>query len=57
MAKDGDAAYAIDKLKQATAIKKMNDPDVYVNLGDAYKKLADGGPAQIAYEVSAGVKS
>ncbi|MDN3654543.1 tetratricopeptide repeat protein [Ferruginibacter paludis] len=51
-AKDGDAAYAIDKLKIATAVKKMNDPDVYVNLGDAYKKTGDGGQAQIAYEAA-----
>jgi tetratricopeptide (TPR) repeat protein len=50
MAKDGDANYAIDKLKQATAIKKMSDPDVFINLGDAYKKLGEGGPAQTAYE-------
>jgi tetratricopeptide (TPR) repeat protein len=50
MAKDGDANYAIDKLKQATAIKKMNDPDVFINLGDAYKKIGEGGPAQTAYE-------
>jgi len=50
MAKDGDAAYAIDKLKQATAIKKMTDPDVFINLGDAYKKNGEGGPAQTAYE-------
>lgn len=51
-AKNGDAAYAIDKLKQAAATKKMNDPDVYVNLGDAYKKTGDGGQAQIAYEAA-----
>lgn len=50
MAKDGDANYAIDKLKMAAAIKKMNDPDVYINLGDAYKKIGEGGPAQTAYE-------
>lgn len=50
MAKDGDASYAIEKLKMAAAIKKMNDPDVYINLGDAYKKIGEGGPAQTAYE-------
>jgi tetratricopeptide (TPR) repeat protein len=50
MAKDGDVNYAIDKLKLATAIKKMNDPDVFINLGDAYKKITEGGPAQTAYE-------
>ena len=51
-AKQGDAAYAIDKLKQATAIKKMTNPDVFVNLGDAYKKMGDGGQAQLAYEAA-----
>ena len=50
MATNGDASYAIDKLKLATAIKKMNDPDVFINLGDAYKKIGEGGPAQTAYE-------
>lgn len=50
MAKDGDASYAIDKLKLATTLKKMNDPDVYINLGNAYKKIGEGGPAQSAYE-------
>ncbi|HMO61581.1 MAG TPA: tetratricopeptide repeat protein [Ferruginibacter sp.] len=49
-AKAGDVQYAIEKLKMATTIKKMNDPDVYVNLGDAYKKIGEGGPAQSAYE-------
>ena len=33
-AKNGDAAYAIDKLKLATQIKGMKDPDVWINLGD-----------------------
>lgn len=46
----GDADYAIEKLKQATTIKNMKDPDVWANLGDAYKKLLQGGPAQSAYE-------
>ena len=51
-AKEGDAAYAVDKLKLATATKRMNDPDVFVNLGDAYKKLGDGGNAQLSYEAA-----
>ena len=51
-AKNGDAAYAIEKLKLATSIKKMSDPDVFVNLGDAYKKTGDGGQAQTAYEAA-----
>lgn len=46
----GDAEYAIAKLKMATELKKMTDPDVWLNLGDAYKKIQQGGPAQTAYE-------
>lgn len=48
--KNGDAAYAIDQLKKATQIKGFKDPDVYTNLGDAYRKFADGGNAILAYE-------
>lgn len=47
--KNGDAEYAINKLKQATQIKKFNDPDVLVNLGDAYRKNGDGGNAHSSY--------
>ncbi len=50
--KNGDAAYAIEKLKQATQVKKFNDPDVYANLGDAYRKFADGGNAIVSYEAA-----
>ena len=50
--KNGDPAYAIDKLKQATQIKKFNDPDVDVNLGDAYRKIGDGGNAILAYQAA-----
>ncbi len=52
MAKSGDANYAIDKLKQATTLKGMKDPDVYTNLGDAYKIITDGGNAQKSYEAA-----
>ena len=48
--KNGDAVYAIDQLKKATMIKGFKDPDVYANLGDAYRKFADGGNAIQAYE-------
>ncbi len=48
--KNGDAAYAIAKLKQATTLKKFNDPEVYANLGDAYRKFADGGNAVLSYQ-------
>jgi tetratricopeptide (TPR) repeat protein len=49
-AKGGDALYAIDKLKAATMQKGFKDPDVYCNMGDAYRKLSDGGSALRAYE-------
>ena len=52
----GDAGYAIEKLKLAIAQKGMKDPDVYANLGDAYRKLADGGNAQLAYEAALALK-
>ncbi|RYF88700.1 MAG: tetratricopeptide repeat protein [Chitinophagaceae bacterium] len=48
--KNGDAAYAIAKLKQATTIKKFNDPEVWANLGDAYRKFADGTNAVLSYQ-------
>ena len=50
--KSGDGAYAVEKLKQAVELKGGKDPDVYSNLGDAYRKLADGGNAQLAYEAA-----
>lgn len=57
LAPDGDVNYAIDKLKLATSIKNMKDPDVYIALGDAYKKLTDGGNAQKAYESALGLNA
>ncbi|MFZ1529764.1 MAG: tetratricopeptide repeat protein [Ferruginibacter sp.] len=48
-ANNGDAAYAIEKLKQATGIKGFKDPEVWTNLGDAYRKFADGGNAITSY--------
>jgi Tfp pilus assembly protein PilF len=48
--KNGDAAYAIEKLKQATAIKGFKDPETYTIMGDAYRKLGDGGAALGAYQ-------
>ena len=50
--KNGDAIYAIEKLKQATLVKKFNDPDVLVNLGDAYRKTGDGGNAILSYQAA-----
>lgn len=51
-AKEGDAQYAVEKLTAATTLKKMNDPEVFINLGNAYKKLGDGGSAQKSYEAA-----
>ncbi|MDE3214100.1 MAG: tetratricopeptide repeat protein [Bacteroidota bacterium] len=48
-AKDGDAHYAIDKLNQATDRDKK-DPEIYVLLGDAYRKLIDGANATLSYQ-------
>ncbi len=48
--KMGDAAYAIEKLKQATETKRFKDAKVMTDLGDAYRKLGDGGTAQRTYE-------
>ncbi len=50
--KNGDAAYAIEKLKLATTIKGFKDPETYALLGDAYRKVTDGGNAQRAYEAA-----
>ncbi len=49
-AKPGDANYAIEKLNAATQIKKFNDADTYLIMGDAYRKLVDGGGAITAYQ-------
>ena len=48
-AKEGDVAYAIDKLKIA-AQKDPKNADVFLNLGDAYRKAHEGGQAVINYD-------
>lgn len=51
--KAGDPEYAVDKLKQAVAIKSgSKDPDVLTNLGDAYRKMGDGGNAKTTYDAA-----
>lgn len=50
--KNGDAAYAIAKLRQATTIKGFKDPEVWANLGDAYRKASDGGSAIQSYDAA-----
>jgi tetratricopeptide (TPR) repeat protein len=56
-AKDGDGAYAIEKLNLATEIKKFNNPETYVIMGDVYRKLIDGGNAVTAYNKALGLDS
>jgi len=51
-AKEGDVAYAIDKLKTA-AQKDPKNADVFLNLGDAYRKAHEGGQAVTNYDMAA----
>lgn len=51
-AKAGDLAYAIDKL-QAAADRDSKNPDIYLNLGNAYRKARpgeNGGQAYLNYK-------
>ena len=45
----GDATYAIEKLKQAEQTKKFRNADTYLIMGNAYRKLIDGGNAVTSY--------
>jgi tetratricopeptide (TPR) repeat protein len=54
-AKDGDPNYAIQKLNTAIEIKRFNDPETYVLLGDAYRRLFDGGNAVTNYQKALGL--
>ncbi|HTQ64142.1 MAG TPA: tetratricopeptide repeat protein [Puia sp.] len=49
-AKAGDANYAIEKLTLATQTKNFNNAQTYVIMGDAYRKLIDGGNAVVNYQ-------
>jgi tetratricopeptide (TPR) repeat protein len=46
----GDPTYAIEKLNMATQTKNFNNPETYILLGDAYRKLIDGGNAVQNYQ-------
>lgn len=48
--KNGDPDYGIEKLNLATQIKGFKEPDVYVNMGDAYRRKSDGGGAVKSYQ-------
>jgi len=50
-AKEGDVAYALDKLKLA-AQKDPKNADVFLNLGDAYRKAHEGGLAVTNYDLA-----
>ncbi len=50
-AKNGDVAYAIDKLKLA-AERDSKNADIFLNLGDAFRKAHEGGQAVINYDLS-----
>ncbi|MDQ3683163.1 MAG: tetratricopeptide repeat protein [Bacteroidota bacterium] len=46
--KGGDVAYAIAKLNAAATLAP-NNPDIFINLGNAYRKARDGGQAVTNY--------
>lgn len=48
--KNGDYDYGIEKLMLATTVKGFKEPDVYVNMGDIYRKKGDGGGAVKSYQ-------
>lgn len=48
-ARYGDANYALDKLNMATQVKGFKDPDTYLLMGDAYRRIGDGGNAIVSY--------
>jgi len=48
-APEGDLPYAIEKLTLATNTKNFNNAETYVLMGDAYRRLIDGGNAVQAY--------
>ena len=53
--KSGDPNYGIEKLNLATQIKNFKNPATYTIMGDAYRKLVDGGAAVTAYQKALGL--
>lgn len=47
--RQGDATYAIEKLKLAEQTKKFRNAETYLIMGNAYRKLIDGGNAVTSY--------
>ena len=54
-AKAGNANYAIQKLMMATETRRFNNAETYILLGDAYRKLLDGGNAVTNYQKALGL--
>jgi tetratricopeptide (TPR) repeat protein len=54
-AKNGDLAYALEKLNTATQIKRFSDPETYILMGDAYRRQYDGGNAVTNYQKALGM--
>ncbi len=51
--KSGSAQYAVDKLQIAIEKDKKNkNADLYIALGDAYRKLIDGANATVSYQTA-----
>jgi Tfp pilus assembly protein PilF len=49
--KAGDYNYGVEKAKMAIDVaKKKVDPDYYINLGDNYRRLVDGGNAKVSFD-------
>jgi cytochrome c-type biogenesis protein CcmH/NrfG len=47
--RSGDLAYALEKLNAATLVKNFRNAETYLLMGDAYRKLIDGGNAVSSY--------
>ncbi|MEQ1797672.1 MAG: tetratricopeptide repeat protein [Lacibacter sp.] len=47
--KAGDANYGIALMQKATTLKGFKDPSVLVTIGDAYRKLVNGGDAVLSF--------
>lgn len=52
--KAGDATYAVEKLMLGTQLKDFKNADTYIIMGDAYRKLIDGGNAVVSFTKSLG---
>jgi tetratricopeptide (TPR) repeat protein len=48
--KTGDAQFVIEKLTPVTQTKDFKSPEVWTVIGDAYRKLGDGGSAVQSYQ-------